>query len=66
VAFSPEGRLIATASADSTVRLWDPGTGKAARILEGHASAVSSLTFSPAYRRLATASTDETARIWPL
>jgi WD40 repeat protein len=46
--------------------MWESGTGKCARTLEGHSGAVSAVAFSPATRQLATASTDETARIWPL
>jgi WD40 repeat protein len=66
VAYSPDGKLIATASSDATVRMWESGTGKCARTLEGHGGAVSAVAFSPADRALATASTDETARIWSL
>jgi WD40 repeat protein len=66
VAYSPDGRLIATASSDTTVRMWESATGKCARTLEGHTGAVSSVAFSPADRQLATASTDETARLWAL
>jgi len=66
VAYSPDGKLIATASSDTTVRMWESATGKCARTLEGHTGAVSSVAFSPATRQLATASTDETARIWAL
>jgi WD40 repeat protein len=36
VAFSPDGRLLATASWDETVRLWDPATGNCLRTLTGH------------------------------
>ena len=66
VAYSPDGKLIATASSDATVRMWESATGKCVRTLEGHAGAVSAVAFSPANRQLATASTDETARIWAL
>ena len=38
VAFSPDGRLLATASDDGTARLWDPATGKHRRTLTGHTS----------------------------
>jgi WD40 repeat protein len=64
VAFSPDGRLLATASIDRTARLWDPATGECVRTLTGHAEAVHGVAFSPDGRLLATASDDRTAKIW--
>ena len=64
VAFSPEGRLLATASDDKTARLWDPATGKHLRTLTGHTASVEGVAFSPDGHLLATASLDETARLW--
>ena len=40
MAFSPDGRLLATAGSDGTVRLWDPATGEHRRTLTGHTSQV--------------------------
>jgi WD40 repeat protein len=64
VAFSPDGRLLATASADGTARLWDPATGQHQRTLTGHTNAVLGVAFSPDGRLLATAGDDGTMRLW--
>ena len=64
VAFSPDGRLLATAGGDGTARLWDPATGECLRTLTGHDGWVLGVAFSPDGRLLATAGDDGTARLW--
>jgi WD40 repeat protein len=59
-----DGRRLASASSDRTVRLWDARTGAAHRTLEGHTDGVNAVAFSPDSRRLASASGDETVRLW--
>ena len=63
VAFSPDGRLLASGGDDETVRLWDPATGAQQRILTGHTGAVRGVAFSPDGRLLASGG-DKTVRLW--
>jgi WD40 repeat protein len=61
IAFSPDGRLIASGSHDRMVKLWVATTGQVLRNLRGHVSAVTSVAFSPDGRHLASASGDLSA-----
>jgi WD40 repeat protein len=64
VAFSPDGKRIASASEDKTVRVWDADKGQEVLPLKGHTSWVTSVVFSPDGERLASASWDGTVRVW--
>ncbi|KAI8633878.1 putative WD-repeat protein [Xylariaceae sp. FL1651] len=66
VTFSPNGQLIASASDDGTVRLWDTATGREQRVFKGHSGWVNAVIFSPNGQLIASASDDETVRLWDI
>ncbi|MCY7381148.1 MAG: AAA family ATPase [Microcoleus sp. CAN_BIN18] len=63
VSFSPDGKTLASASFDKTVRLWRLDDVPL-KTLDGHQNRVQSVTFSPDGQRLASASTDKTIKLW--
>jgi tetratricopeptide (TPR) repeat protein len=64
VAFSPDGRILASAAGDGTMQLWNPATSQQLRTLTGHAGDVNSVAFRPDGRMLASAGFDKTVRLW--
>ncbi|PWN22657.1 WD40 repeat-like protein [Microstroma glucosiphilum] len=64
LSFSPDGTLLASASADKTVRIWSLRTGQLVETLKGHGGGISDVAWSPCGRYLATASDDKTVGVW--
>lgn len=64
IAWSPDGRFLASPSWDKTIRVWDVASGECVIVLEGHKEVVWSVEWSPDGRRLASGSGDNTIHIW--
>ncbi len=64
VAFSPDGRAVASAGDDGSIRVWNAAEGRELHALNGHSGAVSSVAFSPDRRLLVSAGDDASVRVW--
>jgi WD40 repeat protein/energy-coupling factor transporter ATP-binding protein EcfA2 len=65
ISFSPDGKMIASASEDKTVKLWSI-EGRELHTFKGHSSKVTSVSFSPDGKTIASASEDKTVKLWSI
>jgi WD40 repeat protein len=64
VAFSPDGKRLASAGGDGAVMLWDATNGKRLLTCFGHSGAVGPVAFSPDGKRIASGGEDRTVKVW--
>lgn len=66
VSFSPDGKVLASGSADRMIKLWDVESGALLKTLEGHTHHVNAIAWKVNQRELATGSADATVKIWDI
>jgi WD40 repeat protein len=64
LAFSPDGKLLATCGYDRLIKLWDTATGKEARTLKDHSDSVYGVAFSPDGKLLVSGAADRAVKVW--
>ncbi|MEC4804218.1 MAG: WD40 repeat domain-containing serine/threonine-protein kinase [Jaaginema sp. PMC 1079.18] len=66
VAYSPDGRILASGGSDGAIALWDAQTGELLRSFKAHSQGINTIAFRPDGRQLATGSGDHTVKLWSL
>jgi WD40 repeat protein len=66
IAFSIDGKFLATGSADKTVKIWQVSTGKVLHTFQGHTKRVNSISYGPNGEHLASGSADGSIKIWEI
>lgn len=66
VAFSPDGRMLASGGLNNSIKLWDMNTGKVLHTFKKHTNRINSIAFSPDGSILASGSEDHTVKLWDL